>query len=112
LISNLKRVWFGVNEAVLGGSTILVNDGKQGRNMSKGNWSIDGDEFQILINHEEQYSIWPSAQPVPEGWRQIGPVGGKEQCLAHIEENWTDMRPKSLRERMSVNHTEAANDDR
>ena len=66
-----------------------------------GNWSIDGDEFIILINGEDQHSIWPSAIPVPAGWTQIGPVGSKAECLAFIEANWTDMRPRSLQHAMA-----------
>lgn len=66
--------------------------------MSARNWSIDGEEFKVLINNEEQHSLWPSAQPAPDGWRQIGPIGSKQDCLAYIEANWTDMRPKCLRD--------------
>jgi MbtH protein len=62
-----------------------------------GNWNIDGDEFKVLINDEEQHSIWPSAQPIPEGWRQIGPVGPKQECLDWINENWPDIAPLSVR---------------
>jgi len=68
--------------------------------MSKPNWSIDGDTFQVLINAEEQYSLWPSAQTAPGGWAPVGPVGAKAECLAYIEAHWTDMRPKSLRVQM------------
>jgi MbtH protein len=64
------------------------------------NWSIDGDEFAVLVNHEDQYSIWPSAQPAPEGWTRVGPVGTKAVCLGFIDKVWTDMRPRSLREAM------------
>jgi MbtH protein len=70
---------------------------------TKPNWLIDGDEFIVLINHEEQHSIWPSAQQVPAGWKQIGPTGPKADCLAFIEQNWTDMRPKSLQDAMKAN---------
>ena len=70
---------------------------------TKPNWLIDGGEFVVLINHEEQHSIWPSAQPVPAGWKQIGPTGPKADCLAFIEQNWTDMRPKSLQDAMKAN---------
>lgn len=66
-----------------------------------GNWSIDGDEFMVLVNGEGQHSIWPSAVQVPAGWTQIGPVGPKAECLAFIEANWTDMRPRSLQRSMS-----------
>lgn len=62
-----------------------------------GNWSMDGDEFKVLVNDEEQHSLWPSAQPIPKGWKQVGPVGPKQECLDWIEKNWTDIAPKSLR---------------
>jgi len=67
-----------------------------------GNWSIDGEEFLVLINDEGQHSIWPSALAIPPGWTQIGPVGPKAECLAFIETNWTDMRPVSLRNAMAT----------
>jgi len=59
----------------------------------------DKDEtiYQVVVNHEEQYSIWPDWRPLPDGWRPDGKVGSKEDCLAHINEVWTDMRPLSLR---------------
>lgn len=61
----------------------------------------DSDEtavFQAVINHEEQYSIWPADQPIPNGWRPAGKQGSKRECLAWIDEVWIDMRPRSLRE--------------
>lgn len=61
------------------------------------NWSIDGDTFKVLVNAEGQHSIWPSAQPIPDGWHQIGPVGPKQECLDWIKANWTDIAPKSLK---------------
>ena len=57
-------------------------------------------EYLVLTNHEEQYSLWPSFREVPAGWTAVGPRGGRKECLDWIEENWTDMRPKSLREAM------------
>jgi MbtH protein len=53
--------------------------------------------YKVVLNHEEQYSIWASDQPVPAGWRDEGYAGSKDECLAHIERVWTDMRPLSLR---------------
>ncbi|HEY8260416.1 MAG TPA: MbtH family NRPS accessory protein [Methylosinus sp.] len=53
--------------------------------------------FRVVLNHEEQYSIWPDYKPIPEGWRDAGVSGDKRTCLAHIESVWTDMRPLSLR---------------
>jgi MbtH protein len=64
----------------------------------------DGSEEQIIykvvLNHEEQYSIWPAGRENPGGWRDAGKVGPKAECLAYIKEVWTDMRPLSLRQRM------------
>ncbi len=56
--------------------------------------------YEVVVNHEEQYSIWPSHKEVPAGWRTVGKTGTKAECLAYVEEVWTDMRPKSLREKM------------
>ncbi|MFI8716817.1 MbtH family protein [Stenotrophomonas sp. NPDC077464] len=56
--------------------------------------------FVVVINHEEQYSIWPLGADVPVGWRALDCTGPKDHCLAHIKEVWTDMRPLSLRQRM------------
>ena len=57
----------------------------------------DTTEYRVVLNHEEQYSIWPVDQDLPAGWRADGVTGSKEECLAHIDEVWTDMRPLSLR---------------
>ncbi|WP_152504090.1 MbtH family protein [Labrenzia sp. THAF82] len=51
----------------------------------------------VLVNDEEQYSLWPSAQPIPEGWRQVGPIGAKQECLKWINRNWPDIAPLSIR---------------
>jgi MbtH protein len=56
--------------------------------------------YKVVINHEEQYSIWPVDRDNPLGWRDGGKSGTKAECLAHIKEAWTDMRPLSLRKRM------------
>jgi MbtH protein len=53
--------------------------------------------FRVLINHEEQYSIWPDWKAIPGGWRDTGVLGSKKSCLEYIEKVWTDMRPLSLR---------------
>ncbi|WP_150050254.1 MULTISPECIES: MbtH family protein [Methylomonas] len=64
--------------------------------------SIDSEDtvFQVVVNHEEQYSIWPDYKPVPNGWRTVGKSGLKKDCLEYIEQVWTDMRPLSLRKFM------------
>lgn len=56
--------------------------------------------YNVVVNHEEQYSIWPADRPNPLGWRSVGKSGLKEDCLAYIKEVWTDMRPLSLRRHM------------
>jgi MbtH protein len=62
--------------------------------------SEDGVIYRVVVNHEEQYSIWPADRDNPLGWRDEGKSGTKAECLAHIEVVWTDMRPLSLRKRM------------
>jgi MbtH protein len=54
--------------------------------------------FSVVVIHEEQYSVWPVDRPVPAGWREAGFTGTREECLAHVDEVWTDMRPLSLRD--------------
>jgi len=61
----------------------------------------DDIRFQVLVNDEEQYSLWPLANDVPAGWRPTGVTGGKQECMDHVDQVWTDMRPRSLRERMA-----------
>lgn len=56
--------------------------------------------YTVVVNHEEQYSIWFADQELPLGWRMVGKSGPKAECLAYIEEVWTDMRPLSLRKKM------------
>jgi MbtH protein len=58
--------------------------------------------YKVVVNHEEQYSIWPEYRDNPPGWRDAGRTGTKAECLAHIGEVWTDMRPLSLRKRMAA----------
>jgi MbtH protein len=60
----------------------------------------DSTRYQVVVNHEEQYSIWPADRALPLGWQAEGFSGAKAECLAHIEAVWTDMRPLSLRRRM------------
>ncbi|WP_392894972.1 MbtH family protein [Streptomyces sp. LN699] len=58
-------------------------------------------QFLVVANEEEQYSLWEADRPVPLGWHNQGVRGDKEECLAHIERVWTDMRPLSLRVSMA-----------
>lgn len=54
--------------------------------------------FVVVRNDEEQYSIWPAERALPAGWQDAGFAGTREECLAHIDVVWTDMRPRSVRE--------------
>lgn len=56
--------------------------------------------YNVVVNYEEQYSIWPVDREIPPGWRDVGKSGPKADCLAYIKEVWTDMRPLSLRKKM------------
>ena len=60
----------------------------------------DNEVYKVVVNHEEQYSIWPVDKENALGWCDVGKSGTKEECLAHIKEVWTDMRPLSLRQKM------------
>ncbi|OEZ63914.1 MULTISPECIES: MbtH family NRPS accessory protein [unclassified Duganella] len=57
--------------------------------------------YEVVINDEEQYSIWPAGRSVPNGWRLVGQQGVKSVCLDYINTVWTDMRPLSLRQQMA-----------
>jgi len=57
----------------------------------------DQTTYIVVINQEEQYSIWPKHRPAPLGWRDAGKTGSKAECLAYIKEVWTDLRPLSIR---------------
>jgi MbtH protein len=62
----------------------------------------DTREYTVVINDEEQYSIWLSDRDLPLGWNEVGHRGLKASCLAYIEEHWTDMRPLSVRRAMEA----------
>jgi MbtH protein len=64
--------------------------------------------YQVVMNHEEQYSIWPADRENALGWSDVGKSGLKDECLAHIKEVWTDMRPLSLRKKMAEQAQAAA----
>jgi MbtH protein len=57
-------------------------------------------KFCALINHELQYSLWNADLPIPDGWKQEGDIGEKDEVLAYIERVWTDMRPLSVRQQL------------
>lgn len=73
-------------------------------------WGDDDTEFLVVINDQEQYSIWPGYKPVPAGWRPEGKKGLKAECLAHVDAVWTDMRPLSLRQAMAARAAGAPGD--
>jgi MbtH protein len=56
------------------------------------------ESWRVVINLEDQYSIWPTAKAIPSGWREGGKMGTKEECLNYIKEVWVDMKPRSLKE--------------
>jgi len=58
--------------------------------------------FVVVANQEDQYSIWPVGREAPAGWRTAGPSGTRDQCLAYIATQWTDLRPLSLRRQMEA----------
>ncbi len=61
----------------------------------------DSGSFFVLVNDEEQHSLWPAFADVPAGWRVVYGEADRAACLDYIEQNWTDIRPKSLRERLA-----------
>jgi MbtH protein len=77
-----------------------------GRAVAEGGHPMSSDDrdehtiYKVVVNHEEQYSIWPEGREIPLGWTDAGKSGTKEECLAYIKEVWTDMRPLSLRRKM------------
>jgi MbtH protein len=68
--------------------------------MASSTFDDDQAQFEVVVNDEEQYSIWPADREPPAGWRKAGKQGLKADCLAYINEVWTDMRPLSLRKKM------------
>lgn len=58
--------------------------------------------YEVVVNDEEQYSIWPAQKDLPLGWKAVGKKAVKDECLAYIKEVWTDMRPLSLRKKMEA----------
>jgi MbtH protein len=67
----------------------------------------DNRTYRVVVNHEEQYALWLEFKEIPLGWRDAGKVGTKAECMAWVDEVWTDMRPLSLRRHLE--EAEAAN---
>jgi len=70
--------------------------------MSTNPFDNEDGEFFVLVNDEDQHSLWPGFAEVPAGWRAVFGVDTRAHCLEYVEKNWTDMRPKSLREAMAA----------
>lgn len=73
--------------------------------MSTNPFDDDDGAFYVLVNGEEQHSLWPAFAEIPAGWRVVHGVPGRgasrADCLAYVERSWTDLRPKSLRDAMA-----------
>jgi len=79
----------------------LLSDDATGGKTNMDRYEIDDTRiYRVVVNHEEQYSIWPIERDVPRGWREAGKQGPKQECLEFIKEVWVDMRPLSLRKAM------------
>ncbi|GAB7144221.1 MbtH family protein [Mycobacterium riyadhense] len=76
--------------------------------MSVNPFDDDNGTFFVLINDEEQHSLWPTFAEIPEGWRVVYGEAQRDACLTYIDENWTDIRPKSLREKLAQRRTAEA----
>jgi MbtH protein len=70
--------------------------------MSTNPFDDDNGTFHVLVNDEEQYSLWPAFADVPAGWTVVLADATRADCLAYVEEHWTDLRPRSLREAMAA----------
>jgi len=69
--------------------------------MSTNPFDDESGTFLVLVNDEDQHSLWPAFADVPAGWRRAFGEAGRAECLAYVEEHWTDIRPKTLREAMN-----------
>lgn len=69
--------------------------------MTNNPFENDDLEFLVVVNSENQHSIWPAQLPVPGGWEKTYGPAQRQECLAHVEREWTDMRPRSLAEQMT-----------
>ena len=68
--------------------------------MSTNPFDDEAGTFLVVVNDEDQHSLWPAFADVPAGWRKVFGEASRPECLAYVEEHWTDIRPKSLREAM------------
>ena len=70
--------------------------------MSSNPFDDENGTFHVLVNDEEQHSLWPTFAAVPEGWRIVLDSRSRQECLDYVEQNWVDLRPKSLRDHMAA----------
>jgi uncharacterized protein YbdZ (MbtH family) len=87
-------LWFG--------TILLISTRRAGELVSINPFDDDSGSFLVLVNDEEQHSLWPSFADVPAGWRVVYGEADRAACLDYIEENWPDIRPKSLRDRLAA----------
>jgi len=73
--------------------------------MSTNPFDDDEGRFLVVVNDEEQHSLWPVFAAVPAGWRPVFGQAPRQECLKYVDENWTDMRPRSLRIAMDATTT-------
>jgi MbtH protein len=76
--------------------------------MSTNPFDDEDGRFYVLVNDEDQHSLWPTFADVPQGWRVVFGEDSRAACLEYVEQNWTDMRPKSLREAMAADEAARA----
>ncbi|WP_330299315.1 MbtH family protein [Streptomyces sp. NBC_00503] len=70
--------------------------------MSSNPFDDENGQFYVVVNDEDQHSLWPGFREVPAGWRVVFGAAGRAECLQYVEENWTDLRPKSLQSAMAA----------
>nr|AYW35138.1 VerB [Actinomadura sp. XM-4-3] len=70
--------------------------------MSTNPFDDEAGRFFVVVNDEDQHSLWPAFAAVPAGWREVFGEASRAECLEYVETNWTDMRPRSLREAMAA----------
>lgn len=92
----LSPAYQGVDDALLAAAWVSTRRFLAGGRMDREEGE-DPTIYVVVVNHEEQYSIWPEWKQIPKGWRPAGRSGSKEECLTWVKEVWTDMTPLSLR---------------
>lgn len=100
-LDHIEEVWTDVRPLEKRRATALAIYGKL-RSSAAGRSGAGGVSYRVVINHEEQYSIWLADREPPKGWKATDFVGTEEESLEHIEEVWTDMRPLSKRRTMAL----------